>query len=145
MATGVVERIRSGFADASRYDAHRPSYPIESIRTILKEGRVENVHGAHILDIAAGTGILTAQLAALGERCNIIATEPHGDMRQVLLQRSLERVKVVDAMAAYMPDIGTAWADAIFIGQVCLPMMFLTHIRALDHYRLFTGKQTAQH
>lgn len=97
MATGVVDRVRSGFADAMRYDKHRPSYPIESIQTILEEGAVEHVHGAHTLDIASGTGMLTAQLAALPATYEIIATEPHDDMRQVLHKRVLERVGNVDA------------------------------------------------
>jgi ubiquinone/menaquinone biosynthesis C-methylase UbiE len=67
--------------------------------------------------LAAGTGKFTEALAAREEGFEIIAVEPHADMRRVLSERGLKGVKVVDGTAENVP-VENGWADAVFVAQV---------------------------
>ncbi|KAG7130210.1 putative methyltransferase C25B8.09 like protein [Verticillium longisporum] len=58
---------QSGFADASSYDAHRPSYPTATVTAFLEKLGLAGQRGARVLDLAAGTGKLTEVLAARDE------------------------------------------------------------------------------
>jgi SAM-dependent methyltransferase len=59
---------------ATLYDRIRPRYPLEALRWALGEAPVD------VVDLGAGTGILTRQLAGLGHR--VIAVEPDDEMRK---------------------------------------------------------------
>lgn len=67
--------------------------------------------------MGAGTGIFTEALAAREEGFEIVAVEPHADMRAVLEKRNLSGVKVVDGTAEDVP-VEDGWADAVFVAQV---------------------------
>jgi len=54
MASGFDQRAQTGFAKAADYDAHRPTYPEESVQYLLENIRVAGKTGATILDLAAG-------------------------------------------------------------------------------------------
>ncbi|PSR97509.1 methyltransferase domain-containing protein [Coniella lustricola] len=83
-----------GFANASAYDAHRPAYPAEAVQKLLKHMRLADRAHARIVEVAAGTGKFTEALAARHEGFDIVATEPHPDMRRQLEARALRRVVV---------------------------------------------------
>jgi SAM-dependent methyltransferase len=56
------------------YVRYRPSYPEAAVDHVLA-----GLHAPRVVDVGAGTGIWTAQLAARGVR--VIALEPNADMR----------------------------------------------------------------
>ncbi|KAL6716313.1 hypothetical protein ACLMJK_005879 [Lecanora helva] len=70
-----------GFENAECYDRHRPSYPIEAVDSLLKHMHIHGLNGARIVDLAAGTGKFTQLLAHRNEEYDIVAVEPHGEMR----------------------------------------------------------------
>jgi len=108
---------QSSFANSKAYDTHRPTYPNHSIQHLLEQCRVAGKKGARIVDLGAGTGIFTEALAAREEGFEIVAVEPHADMRAVLEQRKLPGVKVLDGTAEDVP-VEHGWADAVFVAQV---------------------------
>jgi ubiquinone/menaquinone biosynthesis C-methylase UbiE len=108
---------QSSFANSTAYNTHRPTYPIHSIQHLLEQCRVAGKKGARIVDLGAGTGIFTEALAAREEGFEIVAVEPHADMRAVLEKRKLPGVKVVDGTAEDVP-VEDGWADAVFVAQV---------------------------
>jgi SAM-dependent methyltransferase len=61
-------------AAADLYDRIRPRYPVEALRWALGE------RPRRIVDLGAGTGILTRQLRELGHE--VIAVEPDDEMRR---------------------------------------------------------------
>ena len=79
--------------------------------------RVEPIHpavlaalpadGARVLEVAAGSGRLTVELAARAR--SVIAVEPAGPLREILRAR-LPEIAVLDAMADDLP-VARAWAD----------------------------------
>jgi SAM-dependent methyltransferase len=70
-------------ADAERYDRARPSYPAELIDRII-----ERSPGREILDIGAGTGIVSRLFQAKG--CQVLGVEPDPRMADAARQRGLE-------------------------------------------------------
>jgi hypothetical protein len=108
---------QTSFANSTAYDAHRPTYPAESVQHLLEQCRVAGKRGARIIDLAAGTGKFTEALAAREEGFEILAVEPHADMRRVLSERGLKGVRVVDGTAEDVP-VENGWADAVFVAQV---------------------------
>ena len=108
---------QTSFSNSTAYDAHRPTYPQASVQHLLEQCRVAGKRGARIIDLAAGTGKFTEALAAREEAFEIVAVEPHADMRRVLSERGLKGVKVVDGTAEDLP-IENGWADAVFVAQV---------------------------
>jgi len=115
--TTISPLARSSFTNSTAYDAHRPTYPAASIQHLLEQCRVAGKRGARIIDLAAGTGKFTEALAAREEGFEIVAVEPHADMRRVLSERGLKGVRVVDGTAEEVP-VGDGWADAVFVAQV---------------------------
>ena len=63
--------------------------------------------GARVLEVAAGTGRLTAHLAARAK--SLIAVEPVAALREIL-QRRLPGIAVLDGVAADLP-VAKGWAD----------------------------------
>ncbi|EXJ96068.1 hypothetical protein A1O1_01194 [Capronia coronata CBS 617.96] len=96
---------QAGFASASAYDAHRPSYPAEAVDRLLESLGMAGVKGAKIADLAAGTGKFTEILARRPEEYDIVAIEPHDAMREQLQRKALPRVRVVKGTADNMSDI----------------------------------------
>ena len=117
MDTTFSPIAQTSFANSAAYDAHRPTYPQASVQHLLEQCRVAGKRGARIIDLAAGTGKFTEALAARDEGFEIVAVEPHADMRRVLSERGLKGVKVVDGTAEEVP-VGDGWADAVFVAQV---------------------------
>ncbi|KAI2638202.1 S-adenosyl-L-methionine-dependent methyltransferase [Xylaria nigripes] len=105
-----------GFKDAAAYDIHRPSYPFEAVEAFLKELKIAGKHGVNIVEIASGTGKFTELLAARPERYSVKAVEPHGPMRERLVEKELQSVEVLDGKADDMP-IDDEWGDACITAQ----------------------------
>ncbi len=92
---------------AEQYDAVRPDYPQPVINTVLDFAGTGP--GGRVLEIGAGTGQATAQLAAAG--LNVLAVEPSAEMAEVMRQRFSEplsggavEVQVSDFETAQFPD-----------------------------------------
>ncbi|MDT7551138.1 MAG: hypothetical protein QOE84_3532 [Actinomycetota bacterium] len=95
-------RALSFGAEARAYDAGRPSYPPEAVRWSLPPD-------AHrVLDLAAGTGKLSAVLLDLG--LDVIAVEPDDEMRALVPAEALAGT----AEAIPLPD---GSVDAVVVGQ----------------------------
>ena len=71
---------------AEVYSKYRPSYPNEFIDYLLSENRLNE--DSVLVDIGAGTGILTKQLLEKG--LSVKAVEPNGDMR-IIAEQSLNQ------------------------------------------------------
>ena len=72
------------------------------------------------LEIGAGTGKLTEQLKSHDRSYQIVAVEPHYHMRQVLNNKALPGVKVLNGTATNLAGIDEAWADGVVVAQVSL-------------------------
>ena len=92
---------------ASLYDAIRPSYPREAIQFALgKEPK-------HVLDIGAGTGLLTRALLDAGHR--VTAVEPDENMLNQL-RENLPNIDAHVAPAEKLP-LDDNSVDAVMAGQ----------------------------
>ncbi|KAK3680547.1 hypothetical protein LTR37_021173 [Vermiconidia calcicola] len=112
----ISEPAQSGFAKSAAYDQHRPAYTSTVVEVLLKNLGVSGKNGAVIVDLAAGTGKFTEALAARDEDFEIIAVEPHGDMRRVLDDKKLPNVTVKAGKADSIPlDDGSV--DAVICAQ----------------------------
>jgi hypothetical protein len=117
-ATQLSEHAVSGFAEAALYDRHRPSYSSEAVEKLIDAAGIVGIESASLIDLAAGTGKLTEVLAARDERFNVLAVEPHAEMRQQLIQKKLDNVKVLDGMSTAIPTDDES-VEAVFSAQVC--------------------------
>ena len=110
MARSVHEAASGGFgAAADAYERRRPDYPVEAIDRLVQELEIGRI--CTVLDIGAGTGKLTRQLARLGPR--MVAVEPVEAMRR-LFATAVPGVPVVAAVAERLPV-----RDATFDAVVC--------------------------
>ncbi len=119
------ETAQTGFAKGSAYDQHRPAYSTTIVQILLENLGLEGKHGAKILDLAAGTGKFTEALAAREEKYEIVAVEPHDNMRQVLAEKKLDRVTVIDGNAESIP-LEKDFVDAVICAQVGDSLVFLS-------------------
>ena len=106
-----AQRLSFGPA-AGLYDRVRPRYPVEALRWML----TVEPHGSgplRVVDLGAGTGILTRQLLELGH--DVVAVEPDAGMR-AKLDDSLGRAIARDGSAERIPLAGGE-ADAVVAGQ----------------------------
>jgi SAM-dependent methyltransferase len=87
-------RSRSFGSVAELYDRYRPAPPFELA------GQIGPLEGRDVLEIGAGTGLVTRFLDGLGAR--VTAVEPDDQMRAVLERRS-PRVTSVRATAESLP------------------------------------------
>ena len=79
-----LERHAASFGRvADAYDRGRPPYPPEALAWLA--GELGVMPASTVLDLAAGTGKLTAALVPLAGR--VIAVEPIAEMRRVLSER----------------------------------------------------------
>ena len=96
---------RVAFGPAARdYAAGRPSYPLDALRWTLPDG------ARTVLDLAAGTGKITAQLLDLG--MEVYAVEPLAEMRAVIPPAA----RALDGTAEAIP-LGDESVDAVTVGQ----------------------------
>lgn len=128
MSTIPAEALR-GFSNASDYDKHRPSYPLEAVSKLLKNVGVKDVEGARIIDVGAGTGKFTKLLVERREGFVIKCVEPHGEMREVLREKfgvgkEGASVEIVEGHAGEM-KVEEGWADAVIASQVRDYLCFL--------------------
>lgn len=114
----IHEAASSGFDNAVAYDTHRPSYPPQAIQSLLEHVSVVGKAGAKVVDLAAGTGKMTALLAARSEGYETIAIEPLESMRKGLLAKKIPNVVIKDGTAAKM-DLESGQVDVVIIAQVC--------------------------
>ena len=96
-------RARSFGAVARRYDTFRPAPPREA------DELFGDLHDARVLELAAGTGLVTRTLERLG--AVVTALEPDAEMRAVLNELSPE-VTVVGGVAEVLP-FGDASFDVV--------------------------------
>lgn len=94
-------------AAAGVYERARPSYPVEAVDWLLPAG------ARRVLDLGAGTGKLTRELAGRG--LEVIAVEPSAGMRTELA-RVLPGVAVLDGTAEEIP-LGPRTVDAVLVAQ----------------------------
>jgi ubiquinone/menaquinone biosynthesis C-methylase UbiE len=103
------ERLRFSFgAAAAAYAEHRPDYARAAVRWAL-----ERAPGPRVLDLGAGTGKLTAVMAALG--ADVIAVEPDPAMLAEL-RRALPDVRALPGRAEAIP-LPDASVDAVLVGH----------------------------
>ena len=109
-----AERLRHGSSfgtAAAAYAAHRPDYAEAAIRWALEP--VSSRQPLRVVDLAAGTGKLTASLVMLG--ADVTAVEPDPDMLAEL-RREMPAVHAVPGYAEDIP-LPDACADAVLVGQ----------------------------
>jgi SAM-dependent methyltransferase len=116
--SGLRKEAQTGFAAAAAYDAGRPTYLPEVVDLLLQKLEVSGVQGAKILEVAAGTGKFTEVLSRRPEKFDIVAVEPHDDMRQQLSNKKLERVTVVKGTAESLQGIQDGGFAAVIAAQV---------------------------
>jgi ubiquinone/menaquinone biosynthesis C-methylase UbiE len=92
---------------AEIYDRTRPGYPEEAVTWILGE------RPRSVLDLGAGTGILTRRLAASGHE--VTAVEPDDAMR-ALLEETMPGAAVLAGRAESIP-VRSNSADAVLVGH----------------------------
>jgi ubiquinone/menaquinone biosynthesis C-methylase UbiE len=110
--SGIIHphaRSYGGAADA--YERGRPEYPPAAVAHVVSALRIGP--GTAVLDLAAGTGKFTRQLAPIGAR--ILALEPVAGMRAKLRER-LPDVTVLDGTAEAIP-LPDAAVDAVTVAQ----------------------------
>jgi SAM-dependent methyltransferase len=107
-----VHRAARGFDSAAGvYDRVRPDYPPEAVGWLVQT--LDLRAGRTVLDLAAGTGKLTAPLVGTGAR--VIAVEPSEGMLAVLRQSAPEAEALVGtAERIPLPD---GSADAVTVAQ----------------------------
>jgi SAM-dependent methyltransferase len=108
----VHEAAATGFQiAAAEYERGRPGYPADAIQWLAEETGVRR--GATVLDLAAGTGKLSAALAGTGAR--VVAVEPVEAMRAALVA-SLPGVAAAGGTAEGIP-LRTGALDAVLVAQ----------------------------
>jgi SAM-dependent methyltransferase len=105
-----ARRADSFGEQAEAYAEHRPDYPVAAIRWALEPLGAEN--RADVLDLAAGTGKLTAVLAGEGHR--VTAVEPNEQMLSELVRR-VHDVRALPGHAEHIP-VPDQTMDAVLVG-----------------------------
>lgn len=96
---------------ATEYERARPDYPEEAVSWLARELGIQS--GRDVLDLGAGTGKLTRQIAALGP--NVVAVEPDDEMR-FELERAVHGVEALPGTAEAIP-LPDSSVDAITCAQ----------------------------
>lgn len=94
------------------YARHRPGYPLDAVRWCVAP-LAREFAGLRVLDLGAGTGKLTAQLAGLGAL--VTAVDPDEAMLGEL-RRRLPSARVLPGRAEAIP-LPDATVDAVLCGQ----------------------------
>jgi SAM-dependent methyltransferase len=112
MPSEIHESAAQGFAQATEaYEQGRPGYPREAVSRLARELRLGP--GSLVLDLAAGTGKLTALLA--GTEATVVAVEPVPEMRAAL-ERALPGVTAYAGAAEAIP-LADGSVDAVTVAQ----------------------------
>ncbi|KAL8874493.1 MAG: hypothetical protein Q9174_000186 [Haloplaca sp. 1 TL-2023] len=93
MPSMVSSAAMQGFADASSYDKHRPSYSPGAVEDLLAKLQVKDLNKARVVDLGAGTGKFTETLAGRNEGYEITAVEPNEQMINQLEGKKLKGVR----------------------------------------------------
>jgi tRNA G46 methylase TrmB len=117
MAAPISHNAQTGFSNSTAYDSHRPSYSPTIVEFLLTQLHVCGKKNAKILDLAAGTGKFTEALASREEEFEIVAVEPHEQMRGTLEAKGLRGVRVLDGKGDSIP-LENASVDAVICAQV---------------------------
>ena len=105
----VHRAAATGFArSVEAYERGRPDYPPEALAHLQRELDLRG--GRTVVDLAAGSGKLTRQLASL--ECEVIAVEPVDEMRAAIG----EGIRALDGTAEVIP-LPDASADAVTVAQ----------------------------
>jgi SAM-dependent methyltransferase len=110
-AADRLRRASSFGAAAPQYAQHRPGYAEAAIRWCLAP--VSRAQPVRVVDVGAGTGILTGALADLG--ADVVAVEPDQAMLAEL-RRRLPGVRAVAGSAEALP-LPDHSVDAVLCGQ----------------------------
>ena len=94
-------------AVAGAYERGRPPYPATAVDWLIPAG------AAHVLDLGAGTGKLTRQLAGRG--LDVTAVEPLEGMREQL-RRAVPGIRPLEGTAERIPLPGGS-VDAVLVAQ----------------------------
>ncbi|MGZ3141214.1 class I SAM-dependent methyltransferase [Lentzea chajnantorensis] len=105
-----ARRADSFGAQAEAYAEHRPDYPLAAIRWALEP--LAQDRRLDVLDLAAGTGKLTAGLVAEGH-C-VTAVEPNEQMLSELVRR-VHDVRALPGHAEHIP-VPDQTVDAVLVG-----------------------------
>jgi len=134
----IIPALSFGSA-AHLYDSVRPTYPADAVAWALggagwleapgvTDGHTPSARQLSVLDLGAGTGLLTGVLLAAGH--DVVAVEPDEQMRAVAAERySAARVLAGSAEDIPLPD---ASVDAVVVGQA---YHWFTPQRALPQIR----------
>jgi ubiquinone/menaquinone biosynthesis C-methylase UbiE len=123
----IHESAAKGFAaGADAYERGRPTYATESINRLIAELRIGP--GKRVLDLAAGAGKLTRQIAPAG--AEIVAVEPIDEMRARLVA-SMPGIEAVAGTAEDIP-LPNHSVDAVVVGQA---FHWFDGIRAVSEIR----------
>jgi SAM-dependent methyltransferase len=107
-----IHEAARGFSRVSdAYVLGRPTYPTDAVALLARELRLEP--GKVVVDLAAGTGKLTALLVGTG--AEVVAVEPLAEMRAAL-RDALPGVRALDGTAERMP-LAAESVDAVTVGQ----------------------------
>ena len=108
----IHDTAARGFPLATQaYEQGRPTYPSAAAARLERELGLRS--GRVVLDLAAGTGKLTALL--VGTRATVIAVEPVAEMRAAL-ERALPSVTAYPGTAEAIP-LDDSSVDAVTVGQ----------------------------
>lgn len=108
----TAEGFATAFGDAAGvYERGRPGYPSGAIEALVGELGLER--RAVVVDLAAGTGKLTADLTLRFDR--VIAIEPLAELRE-RLARAAPVAEALEGTAEDMP-LPDESADAVFVAQ----------------------------
>lgn len=113
-----ARRARSFGAVSAAYAEHRPGYPAAAISWALEPVARQPGRPVRLLDLGAGTGKLTAQLAGLDlgtGPVTVVAVEPDPKMAAEL-SRQLPGVTILPGRAESIP-LPDASVDAVLAGQ----------------------------
>src|SRR5919197_1544085 len=111
-AVAIHESAAKGFAaGADAYERGRPEYSPDAVTALVRELGIGP--GKRVLDLAAGTGKLTRQLAPTG--ADIVAVEPIAEMR-ARLEAALPEVRTLEGTAERIP-LPKHSIDAVVVGQ----------------------------
>jgi MOSC domain-containing protein YiiM/SAM-dependent methyltransferase len=123
----IHESAAKGFAaGADAYERGRPDYSPEAVERLVTELGIGP--GKRVLDLAAGTGKLTRQLASTG--AELVAVEPIAQMR-AKLEASLPHVEALEGTAEAIPLTNHS-VDAVVVGQA---FHWFDSVRAVSEIR----------